>query len=71
MGNDWIVHVLADLQLFAQENDLPLLAVQLEETAVIASAEIGAFTRGAPFAVCGDAAESRPLFTPAGASRSA
>lgn len=71
MGNDWIIHVLADLRLFAEENDLPLLAVRLEETAVVASAEIGAVTREAPFAVCGDAAESRSLFETTGASRSA
>jgi len=34
MGKDWIIDVLADLRTFAQKNDLPILAVQLEETAL-------------------------------------
>lgn len=40
MRNDWILDVLADLRSFAQSNDLPLLAEQLDDTALIAVAEI-------------------------------
>lgn len=40
MRNDWILDVLADLRQFAQSNDLPLLAEQLDDTALIAVAEI-------------------------------
>lgn len=39
MQNDWILDVLADLRSFASANDLPLLAEQLDDTALIATAE--------------------------------
>lgn len=42
MRNDWILDVLADLRVFAQANDLPLLAEQLDDTALIATAEFAA-----------------------------
>lgn len=71
MGNDWIIHVLSDLQSFAKDNDLPLLAVKLEQTALVASAEIRSDIGGAPLAVCGEAAESRSIFTTVGSGRSA
>ncbi len=69
MGNDWIKDVLADLRRFALQNDLPLLAVQLDETAVVAQAEIAKLKEDAPIAVRGDAAETGSLFYQAGASR--
>lgn len=40
MGRDWIIDVLADLRTFAQENDLPLLAAQLDEAGLVAEVEI-------------------------------
>lgn len=40
MANDWIIDVLADLKSFAAENGLPTLASQLDETALIAAAEL-------------------------------
>ena len=40
MANDWIIDVLADLKTFASENGLLALASQLDETAMIAAAEI-------------------------------
>lgn len=40
MSKKWILDVLADLRAFAQMNDLPRLAEQLDETALIAAAEI-------------------------------
>jgi hypothetical protein len=39
MQSDWILDVLADLRSFAEANDLPLLAEQLDDTALIATAE--------------------------------
>ncbi len=69
MGNDWIIDVLADLKSFAQKNDLPLLAVQLDETALVAQAEISQMTERAPISVRGEAAETRPIFIQAGGSR--
>ena len=39
MRSDWILDVLADLRSFAQANDLPKLAEQLDDTALIATAE--------------------------------
>ncbi len=38
--NDWILDVLADLKSFAMANDLGSLAEQLEDTSLIAAAEI-------------------------------
>ena len=69
MGNDWILDVLADLRRFAQLNDLPLLAVQLDETAIVANAELYILQEGAPVTVRGDAAETALIFYQAGASR--
>ena len=40
MTNDWIIEVLADLTTFATENGLTALADQLEDTALVAKAEI-------------------------------
>ena len=46
MRSDWIIDVLADLRSFAQANDLPLLAEQLDDTAHIATAEIATRDEG-------------------------
>ena len=40
MANEWIMDVLADLRTFARQNDLPALAEQLEDSALVAAAEI-------------------------------
>ena len=40
MQTDWILDVLADLKTFALSNDLPVLAEQLDDTALVAMAEI-------------------------------
>ncbi len=69
MGNAWIVEVLADLRSFAQKNDLPLLAVQLDETATVARAELTQMRMDASVTVQGDGAENRSIFVQAGASR--
>lgn len=69
MGNDWIIDVLADLRTFARKNDLPLLAVQLEETALIAQLEIAQTAERAPVSVRGEATETRSIFVQTGGSR--
>ena len=40
MQNEWILDVLADLKTFALSADLPVLAEQLDDTALVALAEI-------------------------------
>ena len=40
MQKDWILDVLADLREFALSNNLPTLAEQLDDTALVALAEI-------------------------------
>lgn len=42
MHSDWILDVLADLRTYALSRDLPLLAEHLDDTALIALAEIAA-----------------------------
>ncbi len=39
-NKDWILEVLSDIREFAQENDLPVLAKQLNAVATIAESEI-------------------------------
>lgn len=40
MRSDWILDVLADLKTFALSIELPVLAEQLDDTALVALAEI-------------------------------
>ena len=40
MEHDWILDVLADLRNYANRNELPALAEQLQETALLAAVEI-------------------------------
>jgi len=42
MRSDWMLDVLADLRTFALSIDLPVLAEQLDDTAIVALAEIAA-----------------------------
>ena len=42
MRSDWILDVLTDLKTFARSNDLLALAEQLEDTAIVAMADIAA-----------------------------
>lgn len=42
MKSDWILDVLTDLKTFARSNDMPALAEQLDDTAIVAMAEIAA-----------------------------
>ena len=40
MGHNWIIDVLADVKAFAEQNNLPLLAGQLDDTLLVAHAEV-------------------------------
>lgn len=40
MTQDWILDVLSDLRRFAASNDMPVLVEQLDDTIIVASAEI-------------------------------
>lgn len=46
MRSDWILDVLADLRTFALSSNLPALAEQLDDTALVAMAEIAALEQG-------------------------
>ena len=68
MRSDWILDVLTDLKTFATANDLPVLAEQLDDTAIVALAEIAALherTRSEPHA---NEHNSGGSFSDAGAS---
>ena len=40
MSGDWILDVLTDLKSYAQKNGLPVLAEQLDDTRLVAAAEL-------------------------------
>jgi hypothetical protein len=46
MQYDWILDVLDDLKSFAKGNGLPALAEQLDDTSLLAAAEIAQFSAG-------------------------
>jgi hypothetical protein len=66
-GHRWIIDVLTDLRTFAEQNEMPLLAAQLGETAQLALVEMAQIpdkVEGAPLAVLGDSAGTRNLSGP-------
>lgn len=71
MGHEWIIDVLADLRSFAAANNLPVLASQLDETALIASAEIDTTMEKPSRQVRGDGPGTGLVFASTGASRRA
>jgi hypothetical protein len=46
MTHDWILDVLRDLRSFARHNDMHRLAEQLDDTALVAMAEMRRATSG-------------------------
>lgn len=48
MPNQWILDVLADLRAFASLNGLDRLAEQLEDTCLVAAAELASQAGGPP-----------------------
>jgi hypothetical protein len=69
MGHEWIIDVLVDLKRFASTNDLPLLASQLDQTALIASLEIESTAEKSSLLTRGDGTGTRHFFTSSGAGR--
>ncbi|SHI98949.1 hypothetical protein SAMN05444000_104117 [Shimia gijangensis] len=59
MKHEWILDVLADLEAFAQANDLNALAEQLDETRLFAASEIVLASDMAGLVVNGDDASPR------------
>lgn len=47
VNNDWILDVLADLKSFAAANGLPALAEQIDDTTLVAAAELASDTEKA------------------------
>ncbi len=68
MGHDWILDVLTDLKTYAQMNGLPALAVQLDDTALVAEAEIASPVEGKTFGIPGKHAAPGRLDRTAGIS---
>lgn len=68
MGHDWIIDVLTDLKSFARQNDLPILAAQLDESALVASAEICRAVGNTSPIVRGDSAGTGKLSSSVGTS---
>ena len=56
--NDWILDVLVDLKAFAVANDLRALAEQLDDTTLIAAAEIS--SKGEEACAANDGEQGQP-----------
>lgn len=67
MRSDWILDVLTDLKTFATANDLPVLAEQLDDTAIVALAEIAALHERTQGTVHGSERDGGGGFSGAGA----
>jgi hypothetical protein len=67
MQNDWIIDVLADVKAFAKANGLPILAAQLEETALVAAIEMASKADGAAMNECGETLTDRTNIRAVGA----
>ncbi|MEM8631265.1 MAG: hypothetical protein AAGF74_08510 [Pseudomonadota bacterium] len=61
MSNNWILDFLADLKMFARQNDLTALAEQLDDTTLVAATELAAKDARAATKAFGDAGESRSV----------
>jgi len=71
MGHEWILDVITDLRAFAKQNELPILAAQLDESALVASAEIRTAVGTNSPIMRGDSAETRQFSASVGTSRRA
>ncbi len=66
MGHDWILSVLTDLKTYAEQNGLGSLAGQLDDTLLVAQADITGVSRKAPILVTGDSGTSGHISREAG-----
>jgi flagellar biosynthesis/type III secretory pathway chaperone len=69
MRSDWILDVLTDLRAFALSNDLPVLAEQLDDTAIVALNELTSAKEKAAYGTHGDTAGAGAHSRGAGKSR--
>lgn len=69
MGHEWMIDVLADLKTFAKQNNLPLMAMELDAVMVTASAEIGCIAAGSGSFAKGESTGTRPILVSAGENR--
>lgn len=66
MGHNWIIDVIADLQNFAQRNELPLLAAELKKAKTVAVVEVAAIKGDAVSAAWGEEAGSERILPQSG-----
>lgn len=71
MRYDWILDVLCDLKSFAKSNGLPSLAEQLDDTSLVAAAEIAQVAGVSAREVVINADASRAFYRPAPAGDNA
>lgn len=71
MQSEWILDVLADLRTFAMSNGLPALAEQLDDSAIIAMAEIASQQEGPTGQLNGERSRNGGNPSRAGTSRHA
>lgn len=62
MGHKWIIDVIADLHTFADQNGLPLLAAQLDISAIVARSEIASPLEGGPHGATATTGQLAPPF---------
>lgn len=55
MGQDWMIDVLTDLRSFAQQNGMATLSEQLDDTILVAAAEIAQVAHGGRIDAAGHA----------------
>ena len=67
MEHDWMLDVLADLRNFAERNELPALAEQLQETALLAAVEISSVESDGSGSLSDDARRFRDYARPVAA----
>ena len=56
MAQDWMIDVLADLRNFARQNGFAVLSEQLEDTILVAAAELSQVAVGGPIGQNGPSA---------------
>ena len=56
MAQDWMIDVLADLRDFARQNGFAVLSEQLEDTILVAAAELSQAAVGGPIGQDGSSA---------------
>lgn len=69
MGRTWIIDVIADLQTFAQQNDLPTLADELAKVRSTALVELSSSRKDQAMTAWGEDTDTERLLLQAGDSQ--